>query len=106
MKHMKQKQNVKPIYNVYGPSITNILWSDSNITMPMMALNSNVKLDNAKCYIKATNFFVDPAMIKVSMYLDICTSVVYFFYNICFVSICIVFLGLKVWKLFMDDSKI
>ena len=73
---MKQKQNVKPIYNVYGPSITNILWSDSNITMPMMALNSNVKLDKAKCYIKATNFFVDPAMIKVSMYLDICTSVI------------------------------
>ena len=67
MKHMKQKQNVKPIYNVYGPSITNILWSDSNITKPMMALNSNVKLDKAKCYIKATNSFVDPAMIKVSM---------------------------------------
>ena len=54
------------------PSITNILWSDSYITMPMMALNSNVKLDKAKCYIKATNFFVDPAMIKVSMYRDIC----------------------------------
>ena len=76
MKHMKQKQNVKPIYNVYGPSITNILWSDSNITMPKMALNSNVKLYKAKCYIKATNSFVDPAMIKVSMYRDICTSVV------------------------------
>ena len=74
------------------PSITNILWSDSNITMPMMALNSNVKLDvyKAKCYIHQSNSFFfrssDDKSVNVQRYMYIKVFYCLFFlqYLFCF----------------------